>query len=191
MVADAPDRQCWAKAGRRAVLGKGRPAGGVGQRPAGGRCWAAAAADLVHGSPQPLVLPSLLHQVSGAFRCAAAADLVHESPQNLVLPFPLHQVSGHFRRAAAADLVHESPHPLVLPSPLHQVSGAFRRAAAADLVHEFPQPLVLPSPLHQVSGHFRCAPADAAPLVTFSKSKVDKCAILLYHSFCQLLELTG
>ena len=33
VVADAPDRQCWAKAGRRAVLGKGRPAGGVGRRP--------------------------------------------------------------------------------------------------------------------------------------------------------------
>ena len=94
-----------------------------------------AAADLVHGSSQTLVLPSLLHQVSGAFQRTAAADLVHGSQQALVLPFPLHQVSGAFQRTAAADLVHESPQPLVLSSPLHQVFGHFRLAAAADLVH--------------------------------------------------------
>ena len=46
--------------------------------------------------------------------------------------------------------------------------------------------LVLPSPLHQISGHFRPAAA-----VTFSKSKVDKCAIMLYHSICQLLQQTS
>lgn len=46
--------------------------------------------------------------------------------------------------------------------------------------------LVLPSPLHQISGHFRPAAA-----VTFSKSKVDKRAIMLYHSICQLLQQTS
>ena len=46
--------------------------------------------------------------------------------------------------------------------------------------------LVLPSPLHQISGHFRPAAA-----VTFSKSKVDKCAIMLYHFICQLLQQTS
>ena len=107
---------------------------------------------MVHESPQALVLPSTLHQVSGHFQRAAATDLVHRSPQALVLPSPLHQVSGHFRPAAATDLVHESPQSLILPSPLHQVSGHFRSAAAADLVHESPQNLIPPFPLHQVFG---------------------------------------
>ena len=61
-----------------------------------------------------------------------------------------------------------------------------QRPAAADLVHESPQTLVLPSPLHQVFGYFRPAAA-----VTFSKSKVDKRAIMLYHSICQLLQQTS
>ena len=96
-----------------------------------------------------------LHQVSGHFQHAAAGDLVHESPQSLVLPFPLHQVCGVFRRGAAVDLVHESPQSLVLSFLLHQVCGLFQGVAAVDLVHESPQGLVLPFPLHQVSGHFR------------------------------------
>lgn len=57
-------------------------------------------ADLVHGPPQSLVLPSLLHQVSGLFRRSVGAGLVHEPPQGLVLSFPLHQVPGTFRRSA-------------------------------------------------------------------------------------------
>ena len=37
-----------------------------------------------------------LHQVCGHFRRGVAGDLVHESPQGLVLSFPLHQVCGPF-----------------------------------------------------------------------------------------------
>lgn len=51
---------------------------------------------------------------------AAAGDLVHESPQSLVLSFLLHQVSGHFRRGAAGDLVHEFPQGLVPPFTKYQ-----------------------------------------------------------------------
>ena len=117
-----------------------------------------AGGDLVHESPQSLILPFPLHQVSGHFRPAAATDLVHESPQSLILPSPLHQVSGSFWRVAGGDLVHESPQTLVLPFSLHQVSGPFWCVAGGDLVHESPQSLVTSFPLHQVSGH-----ADSAP----------------------------
>ena len=118
----------------------------------------AAAADLVQRSPQGLVPPFPLHQVSGPFWCVAGGDLVHESPQSLVTSFPLHQVSGPFWRVGGGDLVHEFPQILVLPSPLHQVSGPFWCVAGGDLVHESPQSLVTSFPLHQVSGH-----ADSAP----------------------------
>ena len=56
-------------------------------------------------------------------RRSAASDLVHESPQNLVLSFPLHQVFGPFRSSNPSDLVHESPQNLVPSFPLHQVFG--------------------------------------------------------------------
>ena len=88
---------------------------------------------LVHESPQPLVLSSLLHQVFGPFRRSAGADLVHKSQQNLVLSSPLHQVSGPFQRSAGTDLVHKSQQNLVLSSPLHQVSGTFRRSGRRGL----------------------------------------------------------
>ena len=118
-------------------------------------------ADLVHRPPQSLVLPSLLHQVSGLFRRSVGAGLVHEPSQGLVLSFPLHQVPGPFRRSAGADLVHRPPQGPVLSSPLHQVSGPFRRSAGTDLVHKSQQNLVLSFPLHQVSGTFqRSAGAD-------------------------------
>ena len=111
----------------------------------------------MHESPQSLVLPFPLHQVSGHFRRGAGGDLVHEFSQAFVPPFPLHQVSGHFRRGTGGDLVHEFPQAFVPPFPLHQVSGHFRRGTGGDLVHEFPQALVPPFPLHQVSDSFRPA----------------------------------
>lgn len=129
-------------------LGAARPA--FSRRAAGG--------DLVHESPQSLILSFPLHQVSGHFRPAAATDLVQRSPQGLVPPFPLHQVSGPFWRVGGGDLVHEFPQILVLPSHLHQVSGPFWCVAGGDLVHKSPQSLVTSFPLHQVSGH-----ADSAP----------------------------
>ena len=110
---------------------------------------------MVHETPQSLVLPFSLHQVSGHFRRGAGGDLVHEFPQSLAPPFPLHQVSGPFRPLAGGDLVHETPQSLVPPLSLHQVSGPVRRPGGGDLVHETPQALVPPFPLHQVSGHFR------------------------------------
>jgi|GEM_PF-3237962 len=118
-----------------------------------------AAADLVQGNPQSLIVPFRLHQVSGAFRHCAAADLVQGNTQSLIVPFRLHQVSGAFRRCAAADLVQGNTQSLIVPFRLHQVSGAFRRCAAADLVQGNPQSLIVPFRLHQVSGAFRrCAP---------------------------------
>ena len=76
------------------------------------------------------------------FQRSAGADLVHKSPQNLVLSSPLHQISGPFQRSAGADLVHESPQSLALSFPLHQVSRPFQRSAGADLVHKSPQSLL-------------------------------------------------
>ena len=111
--------------------------------------------DLVHEFPQALVLPFPLHQVSGHFRRGTGEDLVHEFPQALVPSFPLHQVSGHFRCGTGGDLVHETPQSLVPPFPLHQVSSPFWRGAVGELVHETPQALVPPFPLHQDSGPFR------------------------------------
>ena len=54
-------------------------------------------------------------------RRSAASDLVHESPQALILPFPLHQVFGPFRSSSPSDLVQRLPQNLVLSFPLHQV----------------------------------------------------------------------
>ncbi len=129
----------------------------------GANSGARAGADLVHESPQTLVLSFPLHQVSGPFRRSAGTDLVHKSQQNLVLSSPLHQVSGLFQRSAGADLVHKSPQGLVLSFPLHQVSGLFQRSAGADLVHRPPQGLVLSFPLHQVSGPFQRSAGNRAP----------------------------
>ena len=97
------------------------------------------------------------------FQRSVGADLVHESPQSLVLSSPLHQVSGPFRRSAGTDLVHKSQQNLVLSFSLHQVSGPFQRSAGADLVHEPQQNLVLSFPLHQVSGLFQRSAGNGAP----------------------------
>ena len=59
-----------------------------------------AAANLVQGNLQSLIVPFRLHQVSGAFRRCATADLVQGNPQSLIVPFRLHQVSEAFRRCA-------------------------------------------------------------------------------------------
>ena len=64
-----------------------------------------------------------------------------------------------------------------------EVIGA---AGGVGVVPHPPQALVLPSPLHQVFDPFR-----PAATVTFSNSKVDKRAIMLYHSICQLLQKTS
>ena len=96
-----------------------------------------AAADLVQGNPQSLIVPFRLHQVSGAFRRCMVADLVQGNLQSLIVPFRLHQVSGAFRRCATADLVQGNPQILIVPFRLHQVSGAFHRCA--PLLWAFPQ----------------------------------------------------
>ena len=85
-------------------------------------------------------------------RRSAASDLVHESPQTLVLPFPLHQVFGPFRSFNPSDLVQRLPQNLVSSFPLHQVFGPFRSFNPLNLVHESPQNLIPPFPLHQVFG---------------------------------------
>ncbi len=114
-----------------------------------------AASDLVHESPQNLVLSFPLHQVFGPFRSSNPSDLVHESPQNLLPPFPLHQVFVPFRSFNPLDLVQRLPQSLILPFPLHQAFGPFRSSNPSDLVHESPQTLIPPFPLHQVFGPFR------------------------------------
>ena len=43
------------------------------------------------------------------FSARGRRDLVHESPQSLVLPFSLHQVSGHFRPARRASPRRSNP----------------------------------------------------------------------------------